>query len=53
MRLTSPLAPMWPPRTPSARDDAPFELLNLTHPAAVTAIHAAYVAAGADVATTN
>lgn len=36
-----------------ARDDAPFELLSLTHPAAVTAIHAAYVAAGADVATTN
>ncbi len=36
-----------------AREAAPFELLSLTHPAAVTAIHAAYVAAGADVATTN
>ena len=29
------------------------ELLNLTHPEDITAIHAAYVAAGADVVTTN
>jgi 5-methyltetrahydrofolate--homocysteine methyltransferase len=29
------------------------ELLNLTHPEDITAIHAAYVAAGADVITTN